>query len=91
MRDIRVVLVLISFAAVSGCGDSCTYASDGACDEGGPGSEYSLCDPGTDCADCGPSGGGTASRCAELKTKYTPGSLVGRLLERVEAVSLAGV
>jgi hypothetical protein len=29
------------------------YASDGACDDGGPGAEYPDCQYGTDCADCG--------------------------------------
>ena len=28
-------------------------ASDGVCDDGGPGSEFSFCFPGTDCSDCG--------------------------------------
>jgi hypothetical protein len=28
--------------------------SDGNCDDGGPGSEFNVCSPGTDCADCGP-------------------------------------
>lgn len=44
------------------CLDSCisasdgasSWASDGACDDGGPGSEYSRCSRGTDCSDCGP-------------------------------------
>jgi hypothetical protein len=35
------------------CSDRCRYADDGMCDDGGPGSEYSLCAFGTDCADCG--------------------------------------
>ena len=30
------------------------YASDGDCDDGGPGSEFSICPIGTDCIDCGP-------------------------------------
>ena len=34
------------------CDDSCTYISDGFCDDGGPGSEYGLCDVGKDCEDC---------------------------------------
>ena len=34
--------------------NSCRYASDGDCDDGGPGSDYSECTPCTDCADCGP-------------------------------------
>ena len=39
------------------CTDECigfpTYASDGACDDGGPGEEFSFCAYGTDCYDCG--------------------------------------
>lgn len=35
------------------CIDSCPYASDGDCDDGGPGSDYDLCELGTDCEDCG--------------------------------------
>lgn len=36
------------------CDDSCPYAFDGECDDGGPGSLYDYCDLGTDCGDCGP-------------------------------------
>ena len=36
-----------------GCSNSCREASDGYCDDGGPGSQYNLCDCGTDCNDCG--------------------------------------
>lgn len=36
------------------CGDSCTWAGDGECDDGGPGSLTSLCAFGSDCLDCGP-------------------------------------
>eukprot|EP00966_Prymnesium_polylepis_P088161 2040562-Prymnesium_polylepis.1 len=32
----------------------CSFASDGDCDDGGPGSEFTRCAMGTDCADCGP-------------------------------------
>lgn len=35
------------------CEDSCTFAGDGACDDGGERSEYNVCAYGTDCADCG--------------------------------------
>ncbi len=35
------------------CSDSCGYAMDGACDDGGTNSEYSACAMGTDCTDCG--------------------------------------
>ncbi|XP_070563263.1 apolipoprotein A-IV-like isoform X2 [Ptychodera flava] len=36
-----------------GCRDSCKYKRDGICEDGGPGSRYSLCEYGTDCSDCG--------------------------------------
>ena len=39
--------------AVLACTNTCSYPSDGDCDDGGPGSEYSNCYLGTDCVDCG--------------------------------------
>lgn len=36
------------------CRNSCSYPRDGDCDDGGPNAQYSLCDYGSDCADCGP-------------------------------------
>ena len=33
--------------------DSCNAASDGDCDDGGPGAEYAVCALGTDVSDCG--------------------------------------
>jgi hypothetical protein len=36
-----------------GCSNECEYAADGVCDDGGPGSAYSVCTLGTDCTDCG--------------------------------------
>lgn len=38
----------------AGCSNTCEYASDGDCDDGGPFSDYSYCALGTDCDDCGP-------------------------------------
>ena len=35
------------------CDDTCVYANDLDCDDGGPGAEYSRCASGTDCSDCG--------------------------------------
>lgn len=35
------------------CGGSCSHASDGDCDDGGPGADYNSCELGDDCADCG--------------------------------------
>ena len=35
------------------CNDDCRYSKDGACDDGGPNSDYSACNAGEDCGDCG--------------------------------------
>eukprot|EP00966_Prymnesium_polylepis_P237772 5499226-Prymnesium_polylepis.1 len=35
------------------CTESCDYATDGECDDGGSGAEYAECALGTDCSDCG--------------------------------------
>ena len=34
-------------------GETCSFAQDGGCDDGGPGSEYDLCELNTDFTDCG--------------------------------------
>lgn len=54
-----------------GCTNSCGYAYDGECDDGGPGADYSLCALGTDCADCGSrgtggGGGGGGDTCVSV-------------------------
>jgi hypothetical protein len=37
------------------CSNTCNWASDGTCDDGGPGGyPYGWCSYGTDCVDCGP-------------------------------------
>ena len=36
------------------CTNFCVHSRDGDCDDGGPGSEYSLCARGSDCNDCQP-------------------------------------
>lgn len=35
------------------CTNTCRFADDGDCDDGGPNSDFDLCDYGTDCGDCG--------------------------------------
>eukprot|EP00966_Prymnesium_polylepis_P226645 5243503-Prymnesium_polylepis.1 len=35
------------------CTETCHYALDGDCDDGGPGNEFDSCAFGTDCIDCG--------------------------------------
>lgn len=37
----------------TGCENTCEFAGDGSCDDGGPGADTSLCELGTDCDDCG--------------------------------------
>jgi hypothetical protein len=37
-----------------GCTNTCRDAYDGVCDDGGEGSQFSICPYGTDCDDCGP-------------------------------------
>jgi bacterioferritin-associated ferredoxin len=36
------------------CTNTCQFAFDGECDDGGVGSVYSICEVGSDCSDCGP-------------------------------------
>ena len=45
--------LIVEPAATEGCSNTCEYAFDGECDDGGEGSLYSLCSLGTDCNDCG--------------------------------------
>merc|ERR1719456_1408838 len=35
------------------CTESCNYSRDGDCDDGGEGAEFTYCQLGTDCYDCG--------------------------------------
>ena len=43
----------VSPASGQSCSNTCNYASDTDCDDGGMGAEYSSCTVGTDCHDCG--------------------------------------
>lgn len=60
MRGFSAVLLAAFLGAAcssdggSRCEETCSYAMDGECDDGGPGSLYSGCEFGTDCTDCGP-------------------------------------
>ena len=54
MLLVVVFLVLSLQTAGQFCTNTCSYATDDYCDDGGPGSEYPLCTYGTDCFDCGP-------------------------------------
>ena len=53
LLDLTVLALLGTASAL--CFDGCYHTSDGFCDDGGPGSEYSDCALGHDCTDCGDS------------------------------------
>lgn len=67
MKNLKLILtlavVVIGLCGLSGCftdpndddlcTNTCQYANDGECDDGGPGSITNLCPCATDCADCG--------------------------------------
>ena len=51
------------------CSETCRWAQDGQCDDGGEGSFYDACAFGTDCIDCG----GPAARCvARMPIPWQP-------------------
>ena len=54
--------------AVYACMNTCSSASNGFCDDGGPGAEYSLCASDTDCADCMARQAQAAAPVLELET-----------------------
>ena len=69
------------------CRDTCAYPADGYCDDGGAGSEFSVCIHGTDCTDCGSRsqpawlsvnaggrGGQGAKRIGDNGTQFTGGN-----------------
>jgi hypothetical protein len=45
------------------CMNSCPFAFDGECDDGGPGAIFDVCGFGTDCEDCGPRGDSVSLSC----------------------------
>lgn len=55
-----LLISLVSYSACSSddestelCSNTCVTSFDQECDDGGPGSLFSICSLGTDCADCG--------------------------------------
>ena len=54
MLALVLLLLLQLSGSVGQCINTCNYAYDGDCDDGGPGNEYNFCALGTDCYDCGP-------------------------------------
>ena len=56
MRRSSLAGMLLLLVQTDACTDTCAYASDGQCDDGGYGSSWSYCVRGSDCTDCGGSG-----------------------------------
>ena len=55
------------------CDDSCMFLSnDGECDDGGEGSVYFFCAPGTDCTDCAPHRVQIGSTAISAREAFTP-------------------
>jgi hypothetical protein len=64
-------------------GDRCAGAGrDGVCDDGGPGSDYSVCQLGSDCSDCGPRAAPEEVFAAPAGTDY------GQLLRNASGINL---
>ena len=65
------------------CDNTCPYAADGDCDDGGPGAEYTTyCGYGTDCGDCGGRSALPTSLRAEAHAeKFTAGDAVAAYQE----------
>jgi len=57
-NDCQPIALHCTQVSKEGCSNTCAYANDGVCDDGGSGSVYNVCPCGTDCNDCG-----TRSNC----------------------------
>ena len=54
--ELEVKMIISPVSVGSGadhCSNTCHYASDGDCDDGGAGAEYNSCSEGSDCYDYG--------------------------------------
>jgi hypothetical protein len=77
--SLAVMGVVLGGRALTGCSDkdgflctnTCSYANDNECDDGGPDAAYNECALGTDCNDCGVRG--TSSRWGEPTGSYSDG------------------
>jgi hypothetical protein len=57
------------------CDDTCIYAFDGECDDGGTDSDTSICSVGTDCYDCGMRcGSSSSSRSSSSSSSSSSGT-----------------
>lgn len=65
--------LLLCARAQARCTGTCSDDSDGVCDDGGPGAEYTLCEFGSDCTDCGPRTGEAPPLCwVDTPVSMTP-------------------
>ena len=65
-----LMLLVLLLRPCSACSNTCSYAHDGECDDGGSGSEYSICALGTDCSDCGSRGSSGSSSSGAVCSAY---------------------
>ena len=57
-------------SAVKTCDDTCFFAKDGYCDDGGLGAQFAKCALGTDCSDCTSRSEGDGATCSDRYLYY---------------------
>ena len=67
-----VLILVVRPSCATDCSNTCEYASDGLCNDGGPGSAYFDCGQGTDCADCGPRNGASSPSASAAPPPLPP-------------------
>ena len=63
------------------CSNSCKYANDGSCDDGGPKAKYTACQRGTDCHDCGKRAILAQSRTSSTSSSSSTSSRTSRSID----------
>ena len=76
MLAAAIALVAIATAGQTYCSNTCNTANDGECDDGGPGAEFTSCNFGTDCNDCGQRSIGQYI-CVQPSTTFSDGNCAG--------------
>ena len=76
MLAAAIALVAIATAGQTYCSNTCDNANDGECNDGGPGAEFTACNFGTDCNDCGQRSIGQYI-CVQPSTTFSDGNCAG--------------
>ncbi len=66
MRKLILLVTVVWSIGTFANNNTCKYANDGSCDDGGVGSSYSLCDLGTDLNDCGYRGANSGNSSGDV-------------------------